>query len=357
MSQDQISASPVGVDVAIPCYQYGRFLRECVTSVLTQGYRDVRVLIIDNASTDDSVEVAQQLAAEDRRVELVARQRNLGLHASWNEGIDWASSKYFMILCADDFLVPGCFTSSIAVMEQHPEVGFAFGLPAYLRPQQAMPDLACDPRDMPWRIIPGGDLIERFCREGVNHVPGSGVLVRTVAQKLAGYYRPELPHTTDFEMWMRLARLGPAARTEAQLAVFRLHRLARKALGCPDYTCERPPALPWKDEAAFESFFAHEGATLPEAPRLRRLAKRGLAERAYWAALAHLCRGQSSVSRDLFKFAFERRPAIAILPPLRYLFRRDNAFDRMIDVISEMLRRPRALAIQAQVDGRPGTLT
>jgi hypothetical protein len=114
--------------------------------------------------------------------------------------------------------------------------------------------------------------------------------------------------------------------------------LALKALACRDYACERPPALPWEDEAAFESFFAHEGATLPEAPRLRRLAKRGLAERAYWAALAHLCRGQPGVARDLFRFAFQRRPITAVLPPVSYLSRRDNAMDRMIDVASELIK-------------------
>jgi hypothetical protein len=261
-----------------------------------------------------------------------------------------------MVLCADDFLVPGCFAASVSMMEQHSDVGFAFGRPAYLRPQDPMPILDSDARAAAWVIVPGSDILHRFCREGVNHVPGSGVLVRTVAQKLAGYYRPELPHTTDFEMWMRLARLGPAARTEAQLTVLRLHHLARKSLACRDYTCERPPAQPWLDEAAFESFFAHEGASLPEATRLHRLAKRGLAERAYWAALAHLCRGRPSVSRDLFKFAFEHRPTTAILPPLSYLFQRDNAIDRLIDVVSEMLRRPRALAMQTQVDRWPGRL-
>lgn len=341
MSQARVSSLPAGVDVVVPCYQYGRFLRDCVTSVLTQAHPDIRILIIDNASTDNSVEVAQHLVAEDRRVELVARRRNLGLHASFNEGIDWASSKYFMVLCADDFVVPGGFASTVSIMEEHPDISFAFGRPAYLRPQNPMPVLDSDPRNMPWRIVAGGDLLERFCREGVNHVPGSGVLVRTVAQKLAGYYRPELPHTTDFEMWMRLARLGPAARTEAQLAVLRLHSLARKGHACRVYTCERPPAQPWLDEAAFESFFAHEGASLPEAARLHRLAKRGLAERAYWAALAHLCRGQPGASKDLFKFAFRRRPWTAILPPVTYLFRRDDAASRIASVASEMVRWPR----------------
>ncbi len=106
MSDNQLR-SPASVDVAIPCYPYGGFMRDCVTSVLTQAIRDVRVLIIDNASTDDSVEVALQIAAEDPRVEVIARRRNLGPHASFNEGIDWARATYFLVLCADDLLAPG----------------------------------------------------------------------------------------------------------------------------------------------------------------------------------------------------------------------------------------------------------
>jgi glycosyltransferase involved in cell wall biosynthesis len=59
------------IDVAIPNYQYGRYLRECVESVLSQGVPELRVLIIDNASTDNSAEVAQQLAVDHARVHFV----------------------------------------------------------------------------------------------------------------------------------------------------------------------------------------------------------------------------------------------------------------------------------------------
>jgi glycosyltransferase involved in cell wall biosynthesis len=76
MSQDEKDA-PASVDVAIACYQYGRFLRGCVMGVLTQDIRDLRVWIIDNASTENTLEVAQQLAAEDPRVEVVARRREV----------------------------------------------------------------------------------------------------------------------------------------------------------------------------------------------------------------------------------------------------------------------------------------
>src|SRR5688572_10559486 len=96
------------VDIAVPCFQHGRFLRDCVESALNQGVEQIRVVVIDNASTDDSVAIARQLGREDSRVELIAHPKNLGPHASFNEGVDWATADYFMVLCADDLLTPGC---------------------------------------------------------------------------------------------------------------------------------------------------------------------------------------------------------------------------------------------------------
>ncbi|NJM33711.1 MAG: glycosyltransferase family 2 protein [Rhodomicrobium sp.] len=83
------------VDIAVPCYNYGRFLRDCAESILSQSHKDLRVLIVDNASTDDSLAVARQIAAEDERVEIRAHAKNLGPHASYNSGLDWASGDYF----------------------------------------------------------------------------------------------------------------------------------------------------------------------------------------------------------------------------------------------------------------------
>ncbi len=56
------------IDIVVPCYQYARFLRDCVTSVLTQDIQNLRVLVIDDASGDNSAEIAAQLASEDPRV-------------------------------------------------------------------------------------------------------------------------------------------------------------------------------------------------------------------------------------------------------------------------------------------------
>ena len=93
------------VDVIIPCYRYAHFLRECVESVLNQIRVDVRVLILDDASPDNTPEIASALAGEDKRVTFVRRKQ--GHIATYNEGIEWASGDYLLLLSADDYLLPG----------------------------------------------------------------------------------------------------------------------------------------------------------------------------------------------------------------------------------------------------------
>ena len=73
------------IDVVIPCYNYARFLPECVGSVLSQDVGCLRVIIIDNASTDNSVSMAKQLAAMDPRVQVICHENNLGPRASFND--------------------------------------------------------------------------------------------------------------------------------------------------------------------------------------------------------------------------------------------------------------------------------
>src|SRR4051794_22199550 len=81
-------AAMSSVSVVIPCYRYGHFLESAVSSVLDdQDGVDVRVLIIDDASPDDSVTVAREIAARRDRVELVVHDVNQGNIATFNEGL------------------------------------------------------------------------------------------------------------------------------------------------------------------------------------------------------------------------------------------------------------------------------
>ena len=320
------------VDIAIPCYQYGRYLRQCVESVLAQGIPDVRIRIIDNASTDDSVAVARQLAREDARIDVVARATNLGPHASFNEGVDWARADYFMVLCADDLLTPGALLRAVAAMEEHPEASFAHGADVHLSDDDDVPAVAPGAEDAPWLISTGRQFIEERCRNPERYIAAGMVLVRTSAQRRAGHYRPQLPHTDDFEMLLRLACLGSVACTPAVQGIKRIHGSNRTN----DYLAERTRDLSER-LAALESFFANEGRGLVDAERLHRLGKRSLAERAYWCGVKDLVRGRRS-GAELLRLAFRLAPATAVVPPLNYLLRLDKPFSYVGRVLAEMAR-------------------
>ena len=115
------------IDVFIPCYNYGRFLSQCVNSVLGQVGVDVRVLVIDDASPDNTAEVAAALARENPRVTILRHRTNKGHINTYNEGIEWASADYMLLLSADDYLLPGALSRAANLMDAHPEVGFTFG--------------------------------------------------------------------------------------------------------------------------------------------------------------------------------------------------------------------------------------
>ena len=165
-------------------------------------------------------------------------------------------------------------------------------------------------------------------------ISNATAVVRTAAQKRVGHYRAELPHSSDLEIWLRFACLGSAAQTGLIQGIRRTHPVSRSASGIHNVHM-------WNVlyEAAFESFFAHEGASLPQGKRLHRIARRALGERAYWSALATLLRGDADLSLELLKFAFTRCPRTMAVPPLGYLRRRDDTFSHFANLISQATRR------------------
>ena len=312
------------VDVVIPSFQYGCYLRQCVESVLSQGVDTIRILIVDNASKDNSVELAQQLTTEDNRIDLRKHAKNLGLHASVNEGIDWADCDYFMVLCADDFLPPYALARAIAVMERHPEVSFAYGPYAQLRGQ-----VCEDPQDQTldavWTIIKGPDYIRQSCPSiAATMAP----LVRTSAQKKAGYYRPSLEYAADMELMLRLACYGDIAVTNTIQAVQRIHESNLSQATWRDPFLQISQRL-----AIFESFFENEGKQLPEGESLHLNARRRIAEDVYWKAIKYAFRGYPYTSFHLFKRAVELSPRIALIPPIYTLAQSANPFRRIVNAL------------------------
>jgi glycosyltransferase involved in cell wall biosynthesis len=288
--------------VFIPCYNYGRYLRESTNSVLRQEGVDVRVLIIDDRSKDDSAEVAADLAAGDSRVEFFHHQVNRGHIRTYNEGIEWTSGDYGLLLSADDCLAPGALARAAAVMDRHPDVGLAYGRALRAKSAESIP-VPADGGEL--LLIPGEAFIRYMCETGTNPVPTPTAVVRTSVQKEVGGYRVDLPHSGDVEMWMRVAAHSNVCALKACQGVYRWHgdnmqhQYLQKQLGdLPEF---------WR---AFDVLFSEWGHKLAEGPELRRTIDRTLAYRAFWKGSRALDAGDVAGFTECAAFAAATYPEI-----------------------------------------------
>jgi glycosyltransferase involved in cell wall biosynthesis len=312
------------VDILVPNYQYGRYLSKCISSILDQGVNDLRILIIDNGSTDDSVKIARELAARDARIELRTRPKNLGFQASVNEGIDWANSEYFMVVCADDLLPPGALSRAIEIMEKHPQVSFAYGKYAQYRQGEDYPTFQQATNE--WRILTGINYIRRCCFEGTSATMSP--LVRTRIHKKVGHYRPKLRFADDMEVLLRLAYFGSVAETDDIQAIQRLHET-----NVSQTTWSDPVRRILEQVAVADSFFGNEGRGLPDAKSLHAAARRGTGAGAYWVGIAQFLRGNYRTGCSLLKLAVHLSPRVAIIPPLNYLARIEQPLTRFTRIL------------------------
>jgi hypothetical protein len=261
----------------VPCYRYGQYLDQCVSSILGQKGVEVRVLIIDDASPDDSFLVAQMLAERDPRVEARRHETNRGHIATYNEGLlEWAEGEYSVLISADDILVEGALARAVAVMESQPNVGLVYGHAINWIDNRPPPKARTVPTEV--RVWKGHDWVRTVCRLGHNIVTSPEVVVRTSLQRKVGGYRPDLPHSGDLEMWLRFAAHGDVAFIEgADQAYYRIH--------ATNMTVARSPTVDLVQRVdAFKSFFADCGSNFPDAEELSRAARREVAKEALWRA-------------------------------------------------------------------------
>lgn len=207
------------VSVVIPNYNYARFLPECIESVLSQEGVDVDVIVVDDASTDESAKVIGRLVAEHDRVQSVFNPENRGAVRTFNAGLALAEGEWIVRLDADDLLTPGSLARATALGERYHSVGLVYGRPLHFHgpPPERGPG-----RPSGWTVWSGDEWLELRCRLGVNCITSPEVVMRARDVAKIGGQREDLPHAHDMEMWLRLATVSDVAHVDG--VVQALHR-------------------------------------------------------------------------------------------------------------------------------------
>jgi glycosyltransferase involved in cell wall biosynthesis len=113
------------VSVLTPVYNMGEFLTECIESVLNQNYKNFEYIIVNNRSTDRTLEIAKEYAAKDSRIRVYDNAQFVPVIENHNIAFRLMSpnAKYCKLVCADDFIFPECIARMVELAEAHPMVG------------------------------------------------------------------------------------------------------------------------------------------------------------------------------------------------------------------------------------------
>ena len=172
------------VSIIIPCYNYGHFLPDSVGSALAQVGVEVEVIVVDDASTDDSANIAQQIAGKDSRVTLLRHDQNCGQVVAFNNGYAIATGEFIVRLDADDLLTPGSLARSIALFDAFPSVGMVYGHPKHFTTTEPPKPKVGHTRS--WSIWSGLDWLAERCRRGWNVITSPEVVIRASTMRRIG---------------------------------------------------------------------------------------------------------------------------------------------------------------------------
>lgn len=285
------------VTVVVPCYNYGHYLRDCVNSALGQPGVDVEVIIIDDASTDNSADVARVIADTDDRVMLVPHERNAGHIATYNEGIAMATGEFIALASADDLLTPGALGRAAALMQRNPEVGLAYGCMISWRGGSLPPARTVGRQ---WAIWDGQEWLAQLCRVGVNPISPQAVMRTDVLRRVGGF-RDELPHSADFMLWLSLAVVSDVGLVvSADQAYYRQHETSMSRTTYKGWLRDLQERV-----RTFDLLFADPPAPIRRQGDLQALARAALHREALGQALDGMLRGDLAESRAFRAIADE----------------------------------------------------
>ena len=295
------------VTVAIPTYNRAAFIRDAIDSVLAQTFSDFELIILDDASTDGTAEIARSY--DDPRLQYRRNPSNIGMTGNWNLGFELAQGRLVALLHDDDRWAPEFLERAVQLFARSPDVGFAY---APTRPIDRQGRVVGDARlglATADRVFPPPEALDRLVRR--TEVSVAAVLVRRAAFFEAGGFRDRWPYHMDWELWIKIASRHSVGFLSEVLGYHREHddRLSERF--------GRTPLLTAKDRLGMlQEAIPH--LPLPERRRRELLdaAMRSLAQTQLVDAWAWGVDGDGRRARAEARFAFSIDRRVALRAPL-----------------------------------------
>jgi len=186
------------LSVIMQNFNHAKFLGQSLQAILDQSFQPKEVIVVDDRSTDNSVEVIKSFAQKYPLIRLVQNEKNMGINYTFRRGMNLVTGTYFISCAADDMVSPGLFEKSMNLLAQHPQAGFSSTLIRHIDENGKKLSVCPDPpyfSKKPCHILPDKAL-KIILDWGGWWVPHTGVW-RTQAIKEAGGFPEEAGNFLD----------------------------------------------------------------------------------------------------------------------------------------------------------------
>lgn len=196
------------ISVILPVYNGEDHIEESIESVLSQTYQEFELIIVNDCSTDRTLEIIERYAKKDKRIKIVDNIKNLKLPRSLNEGFRNAKGKYYTWTSDDNMFLPNAFERMMAALATNPEAGMVY----------------CD-----YEIIneSGQKIGKRNLPEPQTIYTGNCIgacfLYRSNVAKKVGEYSADMFLAEDYDYWLRIYKESPIIHIREGLYLYRNH--------------------------------------------------------------------------------------------------------------------------------------
>lgn len=198
------------ISIILPCYNGADMLDGAIESIQNQTFKDWELIIVNDCSTDNTLEVANAYAAKDERIRVFSNEQNSKLPATLNHGFREARGEYWTWTSDDNLLLPNFCEEMSRYLDEHPEVGFVVGdeyiidadgniIGESIKPDNIRPQLPLN-----------------------NYVGATFMYRREIAQQM-GEYRTDLFLVEDYEYWLRMSLQTDMGHVNKTLYKYRHH--------------------------------------------------------------------------------------------------------------------------------------
>ena len=206
------------VSVCIPAYNSARYIGATIESVLSQRYENLELVVVDDCSGDNTVEIVNSF--RDPRLRLVKNEKNLGMTGNWNKCLAEAGGDYIKLICADDVLYEDSIEKELGALLSHPEVTLVMSDTALIDENGR--------RTGRFKRYPKSGLLDgrmvakrALIFKSFFGAPCNTLFPRSSYERTGGF-DPQFPYILDFDLWLRMACLGKIYVIHEELNGFRV---------------------------------------------------------------------------------------------------------------------------------------